>query len=115
LFVFVWVGYVFVFLKKSFALEKLGAVTCCAISHIRVLFIFTHDSIGLGEDGPTHQPVEKFALCRATPNVLFLRPADGNETVGAYIQALENAHTPAIFALSRQALPQLRGSSADKV
>ena len=93
----------------------LGAVTLSAITHLRVLYIFTHDSIGLGEDGPTHQPVEKFAVCRATPNMLFLRPADGNETVGAYIQAIEHKHTPTVMALSRQALPQLAGSSPEKV
>ncbi len=93
----------------------MGSFTLSAISHIGVLYIFTHDSIGLGEDGPTHQPVEKFAMCRATPNALFLRPADGNETVGAYVQAIEHRTKPSVFALSRQAVPQLAGSSADKV
>ncbi len=94
---------------------QLGSYTLSAISHLGVLYIFTHDSIGLGEDGPTHQPVEKFALCRSTPNSLFLRPADGNETVGAFIQAIEHRTKPAVFALSRQAVPQLAGSSPEKV
>jgi transketolase len=57
-----------------FCRYALGAVTLSALSHLRVFYIFTHDSIGLGEDGPTHQPVEKFALCRSTPNLNFLRP-----------------------------------------
>lgn len=93
----------------------LGAVTCTAITHLRVLFIFTHDSIGLGEDGPTHQPVEKYALCRSTPNMLFFRPADGNETVGSYVCAIEHAHKPSVISLSRQNVPQLASSSPEKV
>jgi transketolase len=55
------------------------AVRLSALSHFRQLFIMTHDSIGLGEDGPTHQPIEHMALCRATPNLVIFRPADGNE------------------------------------
>ena len=92
-----------------------GAVILTAMSHLRVMYIFTHDSIGLGEDGPTHQPIEKYAVCRATPNLMFLRPADGNETVGAYIQAVEHEHTPSVFSLTRQNVPQLEGSCAEKV
>ena len=55
-----------------------------ALSHAGTLFVMTHDSIGLGEDGPTHQPVEHLASFRAMPNILMLRPGDGNETAGAY-------------------------------
>ncbi|CEG77785.1 Putative Transketolase [Rhizopus microsporus] len=75
----------------------------------------THDSIGLGEDGPTHQPVETLALTRATPNMLTLRPADGNEVSGAYWVALQNKERPSVLALSRQGLPQLEGSSPESV
>jgi len=90
------------------------AVRLSALSEIQQLYIMTHDSIGLGEDGPTHQPVEALALCRATPNILTFRPADGNETVGSYIGALEHKHGPSVFALSRQDLPHLDGSSSEK-
>lgn len=62
----------------------------------------THDSIGLGEDGPTHQPVEKFLMCRSTPNLQFIRPADVTETSAAYIAALRKRQGPTVMALSRQ-------------
>lgn len=75
----------------------------------------THDSIGLGEDGPTHQPIETLALTRATPNMLTFRPADGNEVSGAYLIALERNNVPSIMALTRQNLPQLKGSSIEAV
>jgi len=75
----------------------------------------THDSIGLGEDGPTHQPIEALTLCRATPNLTIFRPADGNETSGSYIAAIENRHGPSVLVLTRQALPHLTGSSIDAV
>ena len=75
----------------------------------------THDSIGLGEDGPTHQPIEALSLCRATPNLLVFRPADGNETTGSYIAALEFTSGPSVFALTRQNLPQLERSSPQVV
>jgi len=90
-----------------------GAVILSALSHVRVLYVFTHDSIFLGEDGPTHQPIEKYALCRATPNLHFIRPADGNETTAAYISAISQAHTPTVMSLSRQNLPNLEGSSVE--
>jgi transketolase len=67
-----------------------------------VLYIMTHDSIGLGEDGPTHQPVEKFVVCRTTPNLQFIRPADVTETAAAYIAAIKKKQGPTVFALSRQ-------------
>jgi transketolase len=73
----------------------------------------THDSIGLGEDGPTHQPVETVAHLRATPNLHVWRPADGNETSAAYLVSLKSRQTPSILSLSRQNLPQLEGSSID--
>jgi transketolase len=75
----------------------------------------THDSIGLGEDGPTHQPIETLVLTRATPNTLTFRPADGNEVSGTYLVAIENQHRPSVVALSRQNLPQLEGSSIEAV
>lgn len=92
-----------------------GAARLSALSHLRVLYIMTHDSIGLGEDGPTHQPIETLALTRATPNMLTLRPADGNETSGAYLVALERDNMPSVLALTRQNLPHLEGSSIEAV
>jgi transketolase len=76
--------------------------------------VATHDSIGLGEDGPTHQPVETAIALRATPNVAFWRPADGNETSAAYYVALKSNKTPSILSLSRQNLPNLEGSTLEK-
>ena len=74
----------------------------------------THDSIGLGEDGPTHQPVETAIHFRATPNIAFWRPADGNETSAAYLVALKSKQTPSILSLSRQNLPNLEASTIEK-
>lgn len=74
----------------------------------------THDSIGLGEDGPTHQPVETGIALRATPNLAFWRPADGNETSAAYLVAINSHRTPSVLSLSRQNLPNLEGSSIEK-
>src|SRR3954447_15420239 len=90
------------------------AVRLAALSHFQHILILSHDSIGLGEDGPTHQPIEVLSLLRATPNLLLLRPADGNETSGAYFAALTNFTGPSVICLSRQKLPQLDGSSAEK-
>ncbi|HCR49324.1 MAG TPA: transketolase [Rhodothermales bacterium] len=80
------------------------AVRLAALMEIPSLFVFTHDSIGLGEDGPTHQPVEHLASIRAMPNVINFRPADANETVAAWKYAVQS-HLPVTFALSRQGLP----------
>lgn len=91
----------------------LGAVTLSALSHLQVFYIMTHDSIGLGEDGPTHQPVEKFVVCRTTPNLQFIRPADVTETAAAYIAGIRKKLGPTVFALSRQNLPPLKGSSVE--
>ena len=93
----------------------LGAARVSALSRFPVLYIMTHDSIWLGEDGPTHQPVEMLESCRAIPNMQVIRPADGKETVGAYRAALGTSTTPTVIALSRQSLPQLAGTDADKV
>ena len=90
-----------------------GAVRLSSLSHQRVLYVATHDSIGLGEDGPTHQPIETLAHFRALPNMMVWRPADGNETSAAYYMALTSHSTPSIFALTRQNLPQLENSTID--
>jgi transketolase len=80
-----------------------------------VIYVMTHDSIGLGEDGPTHQPVEHLFSLRAMPNILVLRPADGTETSGSYRIAVINRQRPSILALSRQKLLQLEGTSVEGV
>lgn len=92
-----------------------GAARVSALSHLRVIYVMTHDSIGLGEDGPTHQPIETLALTRATPNMLTFRPADGNETSGTYLAAITNTTRPSVIALSRQNLPHLEGSTVESV
>jgi transketolase len=78
-----------------------------AIMELPAIYIFTHDAMGDGEDGPTHQPVEHLALMRATPGLVTLRPADANEVVEAYRYILQLRHEPAVLVLSRQALPTL--------
>jgi transketolase len=92
-----------------------AAIRLSALSEAGVIYVMTHDSIGLGEDGPTHQPVETVASLRAIPNLLVIRPADGNETSGAYQVAMSNRKRPTLLALSRQALVNLEKSSADIV
>ncbi|MEM8806267.1 MAG: transketolase [Cyanobacteria bacterium P01_G01_bin.38] len=92
-----------------------AAIRLSALSEAGVIYVMTHDSIGLGEDGPTHQPVETIASLRAIPNLYVIRPADGNETSGAYKIAVENRKTPTLMAFSRQGLPNLEGSSIDAV
>ncbi len=94
-----------------------GAIRLSALAQCGVIWVMTHDSIALGEDGPTHQPVETVASLRAIPNLTVLRPADGNETSGAYKVAIENAkaNRPTLLALSRQNLTNLAGSSIDSV
>jgi transketolase len=82
-----------------------GAIRLAALMRIPSIFVFTHDSIGLGEDGPTHQPIEHVAALRATPNVNVVRPAGGNETTLAWRFAIAATETPTVFALSRQGLP----------
>lgn len=92
-----------------------AAMRISALSETGVIYVMTHDSIGLGEDGPTHQPIEHLASFRAMPNMLMLRPADGNETSGAYKVAVLNRKRPSTLALSRQKLPNLPGTSIDNV
>lgn len=82
-------------------------IRLAAIMQIPTIFIFTHDSIGVGEDGPTHQPVEQLASLRAIPNVVVFRPADANEVAVAYEHALELKRTPSVIVLTRQNLPTL--------
>src|SRR6185437_1912501 len=84
------------------------AIRLAALAGLRVIHVMTHDSIGLGEDGPTHQPVEHLAALRAIPNVFVFRPCDTVETVECWQLALQNAHAPSVLALTRQNLPQLR-------
>ncbi len=83
------------------------SIRLAALSRLPVLYLCTHDSIGLGEDGPTHQPVEQLAMLRATPNVLVIRPADANETVEAWKVAMERRDGPVVLALTRQKVPVL--------
>jgi len=84
-----------------------ASMRLAALMKIPVLFIFTHDSIGVGEDGPTHQPVEQLAAFRAMPNMLVLRPGDANEVTEAYKSVIQHMHGPATLVLSRQAMPTL--------
>ncbi|MBT8067426.1 MAG: transketolase [Gammaproteobacteria bacterium] len=85
-----------------------GAMRLSALMGQRVIYVLTHDSIGLGEDGPTHQPVETLAMLRATPNFNVYRPADAMETAECWELALDDRNTPSGIALSRQTLPALR-------
>jgi transketolase len=84
-----------------------ASMRLAALMEIPVLFIFTHDSIGLGEDGPTHQPIEQLASFRAMPNMLVFRPGDANEVTEAYKAAVAHAHGPSTMVFSRQAIPTL--------
>nr|GMC72937.1 transketolase, chloroplastic-like [Ipomoea batatas] len=93
-----------------------NSIRLSALSHAGVIYIMTHDSIGLGEDGPTHQPVEHLAGLRAIPRLLVFRPADGNETAGAYKVCIANRDTPSLIALSRQKMAaNMEGTLADGV
>lgn len=95
----------------NFVSYAAGAVRLSSLSHCRVIYVATHDSIGLGEDGPTHQPIETLAHFRALPNMMVWRPADGNECSAAYYVAMTSKSTPSILALTRQNLPQLENST----
>lgn len=88
------------------------AVRLAALSRAKVIFVWTHDSVGVGEDGPTHQPIEQIMSLRAIPNLRVVRPADANETTTAWRQAIEH-DGPTALILSRQDLPVLAGTSAD--
>ncbi|WP_114964550.1 transketolase [Alkalilacustris brevis] len=91
-----------------------GAIRLSALMGVPVTYVMTHDSIGLGEDGPTHQPVEHLAMLRATPNTHVFRPADTVETAEAWELALTSERTPSLLALSRQNLPTLRLKHTNK-
>ena len=90
-----------------FYLYAAPAVRMGALQHLQVIHAATHDSIGMGEDGPTHQPIELAALYRAMPNLLYIRPGDSEETAGAWTVAINARHTPSIISTSRHAIPQL--------
>jgi transketolase len=81
----------------------------------RVIFVMTHDSIGLGEDGPTHQPVEHLAALRAIPDLLVFRPCDGIETAECWQLALESTQRPSLLSLTRQAVPTVRGAANENL
>lgn len=84
-----------------------------ALMGLPLTYVLTHDSIGVGEDGPTHEPIEQLAMLRAMPNFTVYRPADATETAAAWYYAVTSEHTPTALVLSRQNLPQLSGSSRD--
>jgi len=83
------------------------SIRLAAMMGLQVIYVFTHDSIGVGEDGPTHQPVEQISALRAIPNLTVIRPGDANEAVEAWRAAISRRHSPTLFALSRQNLPTL--------
>jgi transketolase len=91
-----------------------GAMRLSALMGVPVVYVLTHDSIGLGEDGPTHQPVEHLAMLRATPNTLVFRPADTVETAEAWEIALTEKSRPSVLALTRQNLPTVRTTHTTK-
>jgi transketolase len=89
------------------------AIRLAALSELQSIFVFTHDSIFLGEDGPTHQPVEHLAALRLIPNLRVVRPADAYECAFAWAYALRRRHAPTLFALTRQKLPPLDHGGRD--
>jgi transketolase len=86
-----------------------GSIRVAAISHLPVIYVFTHDSVGVGEDGPTHEPVETIPALRVIPNLDVIRPADPEETAGAFVAALDRTDGPTLLALTRQNVPLLAG------
>lgn len=101
-----FVGTFFVFSDYLKPMARLAA-----LMKIPVTYVLTHDSIGVGEDGPTHEPIEQLAMLRAMPNINVFRPADATETAAAWYSAITSKNTPTVLALSRQNLPQIEGSS----
>src|SRR5690606_28682212 len=91
-----------------------NAIRLSALQEARVVYVMTHDSIGLGEDGPTHQPVEHVMSLRTMPNLLVFRPADAIETAEAWSLALAHEHRPSVLCLSRQNLPPVRADAEMK-
>src|SRR5690606_24961483 len=87
-----------------------AAIRLSAIQQAPVIYVLTHDSVAVGEDGPTHEPIEQLPSLRCMPNVQVIRPADGNETVAAWEVAMTSRHTPTILVLSRQNLPVIPGT-----
>lgn len=98
-----------------FYLYAAPAVRMGALQKLQVIHVATHDSIGAGEDGPTHQPVELAALFRAMPNLLYIRPSDGEEVAGAWSLAIKYRNGPSMISVSRHALPQIKTTKRDKV
>lgn len=92
----------------------MGSIRLSALSKFGIIFVMTHDSIGLGEDGPTHQPIETLEQLRSMPNILVYRPADSNETSAAYKVALERHQTPTVICCSRSTVPALESSTIAK-
>ncbi len=88
-----------------------GSVRLAALADLHVVYVWTHDSVGLGEDGPTHQPVEHYAALRAMPNLWFVRPGDANETAAAWALAASRRGGPVALSLTRQKLPTLEGTA----
>src|SRR5580698_4213264 len=84
-----------------------GSIRLAALSHLPVIYVFTHDSVGVGEDGPTHEPVETIPGLRVIPNLDVIRPADPEETAGAFAAAIERTDGPTLLALTRQVVPLL--------
>lgn len=103
-----FVGTFFVFSDYLKPMARLAA-----LMKIPVTYVLTHDSIGVGEDGPTHEPIEQLAMLRAMPNTNVFRPADATETAAAWYSAITSKNTPTVLALSRQNLPQIEGSSKE--
>lgn len=103
-----FIGTFFVFSDYIKPMARLAA-----LMRIPVTYVLTHDSIGVGEDGPTHEPVEQLSMLRAMPNFNVFRPADAMETAAAWYSAITSKTTPTALALSRQNLPQIKGSSKD--
>lgn len=103
-----FVGTFFVFSDYLKPMARLAA-----LMKIPVTYVLTHDSIGVGEDGPTHEPIEQLAMLRAMPNINVFRPADATETAAAWYSSITSKNTPTVLALSRQNLPQIEGSSKE--
>src|SRR6201999_3494655 len=99
----------------TFADYSRPAIRLAALMGVRVIHVMTHDSIGLGEDGPTHQPVEHLASLRAIPNLLVFRPGDAVETAEAWDCALRSEASPSVLCLSRQTLPAFRTKAGDNL
>jgi transketolase len=98
----------------AFADYMKPAIRLAALSHIPSIFVFSHDSVALGEDGPTHQPIDQLAMLRAIPNLNVIRPADAHETLAAWLKAISETSRPTAIVLTRQGVPLLNGSAVEK-